>query len=105
MSPKPPVSWPTFLLQQDLVICWVNQWLTNSQLGQPVIPRAHILSAACVRDQEEPVAEVVLDCLQDRPDRGLLMAFDSCKRSNIQETNVSHGSLTLQAEYRRPIIN
>ena len=105
MSPKPPASWPTFLLQQDLVICWVNQWLTHSQLGQPVIPRAHILSAACIRDQEEPAAEVLLDCLQDRRDCGLLTALYSCKRSNIQETNVSHGSLTLQAEYRRPIIN
>lgn len=100
MSPKPPVSWPTFLLQQDLVICWVNQWLTNSQLGQPVIPHVYILSAACIRDQEEPAVEVVLGCLQDRLDCGLLLAFDSCKRSNIQATNVSHGSLMLQVEYR-----
>lgn len=98
MSPKPPVSWPTFLLQQDLVIL-VNQWLTNSQLGQPVIPHVYILSAACNRDQEEPAVEVVLDCLQDRLDCGLLMAFDSCKRSYIQETNASHGSLMLQVEY------
>ena len=29
MSPKPPVSCPTLLPQKDLVICCVNQWLTQ----------------------------------------------------------------------------